>query len=104
MAADSLPLSSPWGSRQGPKKWNSPRIFLAQRFVACGNRGKSGCGLAGLPEPADAVDFFKTWPPKEQTVTLKTCSVAQASDSPNVTGAGSFVRRVTPVPGVNAVF
>ena len=33
---------------------------LAQRLVACGNRGKSGCGLAGLLELADPLDCFFT--------------------------------------------
>ncbi len=34
--------------RFGPKECSCPRVFCAQRPVACANRGKSGCGFFGL--------------------------------------------------------
>jgi hypothetical protein len=44
------------GLFQGPKKCVLPRIFLARTPAACGNRGKSGEGLDGLPFGVGALD------------------------------------------------
>ena len=50
----------PSGSCHGVKKWNSPRIFFAQRLVASGNSGKSASGLAGLSGFREPLDCFVT--------------------------------------------